>query len=155
MKLLTFTLLCLLSHISCLADSNTVSPDTKWTHSWSQGEDATSSFYYFFEDMGQVKKMRMMWNGGAQNNPSITDYIFESGNIRILTQEANRKNIPDLILGKDTGLKVLTESKISALLAPEPPRKILNDEERIHLSNILGLLLEDRTLYKLEPHKAE
>ena len=97
--------------------------------------------------------MRMMWNGGAQHKPSVTDYIFESGVIRIVSQEAPRRNISDLILGRNTGLKVLSESKIlrrhtGMMMVPEPPRKTLNKSERVHLNNILTLLLENREKYK-------
>ena len=153
MKFLIFILFSIISHLHCFADSNKVAPDTKWTHSWSEGEDATSSFYYFFEDRGGVRRIRMMWNGGAQNKPTVQDYFFESGIIKIVSQEADRKNIANLIQGKDTGLKVLSQTKIlrrgtDMMLVPELPRKTLNKSERIQLSNILDLLLRDRTPYK-------
>jgi len=160
MKILIFILLSIISTLNCFADSNTVAPDTKWTHSWSEGEDATSTFYYFFEDRGEVSRIRMMWNGGAQNKPTVEDFIFESGIIKIVSQEADRKNITDLILGKNTGLKVLSQTKIlrrstDMMLVPELPRKSLNKNERIHLSNILDLLLRDRTPYKIKPIKMQ
>ncbi len=153
MKIILFILLSMVCHFSCLADSNKVAPDTKWTHSWSEGEDATSSFYYFFEAKGGVKKIRILWNGGAQNRPTVEDYIFESGVIRIISQEAARESIPDLIKGKNTGLKVLSKTKIlryssDKMLVPEPPRKALNKKERILLDNVLDLLLLDRSPYK-------
>jgi len=95
----------------------------------------------------------MMWNGGAQNKPTVQDYIFESGIIKIVSQEADRKNIIDLIQGKNTGLKVLSQTKIlrrstDMMLVPELPRKSLNENERIQLNNILDLLLRDRSQYK-------
>jgi hypothetical protein len=43
----------------------------------SEGEDATSTFYYFFYKLPgaeSLAKVRMLWNGGGQNKPSITDY---------------------------------------------------------------------------------
>lgn len=154
MKYLIFILFSIIAHASCLADSNRVAPGTKWTHSWSAGEDATSTFYYFIEDRGQVTRIRWMWNGGAQNKPTVTDYIFESGAIKIVSQEADRKNIEELILGRNTGLKVLSKSKIlrrhtGMMMVPEPPRKTLNNSERSHLNSILDLLLQDRTKYKI------
>ncbi len=155
MKLILFFLLSLLVHISCLADSNRVASGTKWTHSWSEGEDASSTFYYFIEDRGRVTRIRVMWNGGCQNKPTVTDYLFVSDSIRILSQEASRENIPELILGKDTGLKLLAEFKIlrnsaGRMLVPEPPRKALNDRERMYLKEILDLLLQNREQYKID-----
>lgn len=154
MKQTIIILLTVFAHFVCLADSNRIAPNTKWTHSWSQGEDATSTFYYFFEDNGRVTRIRMMWNGGAQNKPSVTDYFLdESRAIRIVVQEASRENIAALIQGNSTGLKVISEIKILKLhsgkrLVPVPPRKTLNDSERNHLNNIIDLLREDRALYK-------
>jgi len=160
MKCLIFTFFFIIAHVSCLADTNGVAPDTKWTHSWSEGEDATSTFYYFIEDKGRVTRIRMMWNGGEQNKPTVTDYIFVSGAIKIVSQEAERKNISDLIQGRNTGLKVLSESKIlrrhtGMMMVPEPPRKTLNKSERVHLNNILDLLLLDRTKYKIQQNKIQ
>jgi hypothetical protein len=158
MKHIAFIFFSLLLHLTSFADSNRVAPGTNWTHSWTEGEDASSSFYYFIEDRGQVKRMRIMWNGGNQKKPTVTDYIFELGAIRIVEQEGTRENIPDLILGQDTGLKTLSDSKIlrhhtGMMLVPEPPRKTLSDSERIQLNNMIDLLLQDRTLYKLKEAK--
>lgn len=158
MKILSQFMMVLFLQTVGWADSNRPAPETKWTHSWSEGEDATSTFYYFMEVRGTVKKVRMMWNGGAQNRPTVTNYYLDSGVIRIVCLDAERKHLPELILGRDTGLEVLKEFKIlkrssAEMLVPPAPRKTLNKEERILLGNLISLLVEDRTLYVLKKRK--
>lgn len=160
MKTLSQLIVFFLFHNLVWADSNRPAPETKWTHSWAEGEDATSTFYYFMEVRGTVKKVRMMWNGGAQQKPTVTNYYLESGVIRIVQFEAERKHVLELIEGRDTGLEKLKEFKIlqrssAEMLVPPAPRKTLNKEERILLGNLLSLLAEDRTMYALKKSKEE
>ncbi len=48
-----------------------------WTHQSSEGEDATSAHYYFYsESGGKVDRVRWVWNGGAQHDPTVTDFLI-------------------------------------------------------------------------------
>jgi hypothetical protein len=136
------------------ADSNITAPETKWTHSWSQGEDATSTFYYFIEVSDQVVRVRMLWNGGAQNKPTLTDWFLDSSSsIRVVKKNGERSGIAELIQGKDTTLKITSEYKLARdekgmMLVPSTPDKSLTEEQRVDLTNLISLLSENRDLYK-------
>ena len=142
------------------ADSNFTAADTKWTHSWSEGEDATSSFYYFIEASDRVFRVRMLWNGGAQNNPTLTDWFLESGSsIRVVKKKGERSGIADLIQGKYSTLKITSDYKLDRddkgiMLVPSTPDKSLTEEQRIDLSNLISLLSANRDLYKKKAQQA-
>ena len=149
------TLLLYLASLGLLvADSNEVAAETKWTHSWEVGEDATSSFYNFIEVRGTVVRVRMLWNGGGQQAPTITDYFLTGGEIRIVKKKGTREDRSDLILGRDTKLIVVSDYKLACahtrkMLAPPLPDQSLTDGQRIDLYNLILLLAEDRDRYRI------
>ncbi len=142
------------------ADSNITAPDTKWTHSWSEGEDATSTFYYFIEARDKVVRVRMLWNGGAQNKPTLTDWFLDSSSsIRVVKKNGDRSGIAELIQGKDTTLKITSDYKLTRddkgmMLVPSTPDKSLTEEQRVDLSNLISLLSENRDIYKQKAQQA-
>ena len=136
------------------ADSNITAHDTKWTHSWSEGEDASSTFYYFIEARDRVVRVRMLWNGGAQNKPTLTDWFLDSSSsIRVVKGNGERSEIAELIQGKDTTLKITSDYKLArddqgVMLVPSTPDKSLTEEQRADLTNLITLLSANRDLYK-------
>ena len=131
------------------ADSNRVDPKTSWTHSWAVGEDATSTFYQFIGP----NRVRILWNGGGQNLPTVTDYFFPGGEIKVVHQTGLRKDLPDLIRGRDTGFKVTSSYSLACehsgkMLVPPLPNQTLTDKQRLDLYNMILVLMEDRDLYR-------
>ncbi|MES2995408.1 MAG: hypothetical protein V4733_01200 [Verrucomicrobiota bacterium] len=126
--------------------------NVQWTYFVEEGEDATSSFYYFYQSNGEsIQRVRMVWNGGAQNPPSIIDYLLDSGKIIIRHLVGTREMIPDLIAGKDVRLELQREYSISKgssddMLLPSPPDKALTKEQRHDLGNLIDLLAKDRKI---------
>lgn len=124
--------------------------DNAWTHVSEEGEDATSTHYYFYYSNGEaVERIRWVWNGGAQNAPTVTEYILGSGKITIRQHVGKREAISALIAGKEAKLELKEEYSIiaegtSQMLVPPPPDKSLTDKQRIDLSNIIGLLAKER-----------
>ena len=51
-------------------------------------EDASSTFFtkYYYDDKGNVKLIRNVWNGGVTNPPKIYDYYFDEKRV-ILFEE--------------------------------------------------------------------
>ena len=69
---------------AALATSWCSAKDIAWTHIAEEGEDATSTHYFFYHSNGEsVERIRWVWNGGAQNAPTVTEYILGSGKITI------------------------------------------------------------------------
>lgn len=124
--------------------------NVQWTHFAEEGEDATSAFHYYYQSNGEsIQRVRMVWNGGAQNPPSVVDYLLDSGKIIIRHLTGTREMIPDLIAGKDVGLELQREYSISRgspddMLLPSPPDKTLTKEQRHDLGILIGLLAKDR-----------
>ena len=84
-----------------------VRADVAWTHQAEEGEDATSHSYCFYQSNGEsVERVRSVWNGGAQNPPTVTEYIFESGGIRIRHLKGNRAQVDDLVKGRECKLEM-------------------------------------------------
>ena len=114
--------------------------ESKWTHKTEEGEDATSTHYYFFKSNGDsVEQVRWVWNGGAQNPPTVTDYFLRSGRITVRHLVGKREDITDLTLGREVDLEVKEEYSISAkstaeMLIPDPPAKSLSDTRLISIS---------------------
>lgn len=133
-----------------LAASWCSAKDIAWTHVAEEGEDATSTHYYFYQSNGDsVKRIRWVWNGGAQNAPTVTEYILGSGKITIRQLVGKRESVGALIAGKEATLELKGEYSIiakdtSRMLVPPPPDKSLTDKQRIDLNNIIDLLAKDR-----------
>lgn len=126
----------------------------EWTYQAEEGEDATSTHYYFYESNGEsIQRVRWVWNGGAQNPPTVTDYILGSGQITVHHLVGKREDVSKLILGRDADLELKKEYLITAkttadMLTPAPPAKSLSDHQRIDLKNLIDLLAKER-----KPHK--
>jgi hypothetical protein len=127
--------------------------DIAWTHTAEEGEDATSTHYYFYQSSGEsVERIRWVWNGGAQNAPTITEYILGSGKITIRQLVGKRESVEALIVGKEAPLELKEEYSITAkdssqMLVPAPPEKSLTDKQRIDLKNLIDLLAKERQPY--------
>ncbi len=125
--------------------------DVKWTHRAEEGEDATSTHYYFFLTEGdEVTRVRWVWNGGAQNKPEVTEFLLnEGGKITIRTSVADRTHVEALVAGKEAPLTKKRDYSIitadtSRMLIPPPPDKTLTDEQRIDIYNLISLLAKAR-----------
>lgn len=122
----------------------------KWTYQSEEGEDATSTHYYFYRAKGErVDRVRWVWNGGAQNAPTVTDYSIEKGKITIRHLEGERKSIPALIAGRDAELKLTREHSIESRNIGERMleagfEKPLTKRQRTDLTNLQQLLVEYR-----------
>lgn len=144
------TLIALVSHLRA---------DVEWTHRAGEGEDATSAFYYYYQSDGDaVERVRSVWNGGAQNPPTVTEYIFESGGIRVRHLKGSREQVDDLVNGKECKVEVVREYFIknansNEILLPSAPEKHLSDQQRGDLSNLIYLLAKERK--PIEKSKAE
>lgn len=131
---------------------SSVRADIAWTHKITEGEDATSSFYYFYQSNGyMVERVWSVWNGGAQNPPEVTDYKFETGGIRIRHLKGTREQRHDLVNGRECNTEVVSEYVLKngssdAILVPADSDKPLSDSQRSDLSNLIDLLAKDRKL---------
>lgn len=124
--------------------------DIAWTHVAEEGEDATSTHYYFYQSNGDsMQRIRWVWNGGAQNAPTVTEYILDSGEITIRQLVGKRDSVGALIAGKESELELKEEYSItskdsSQKLIPQPPNKSLTDKQRTDLENLINLLAKER-----------
>ena len=83
------------------------SAETNWTHRAEEGEDASSTHYCFFQiENDEIKRIRWVWNGGAQNPPEIIDYLLSKNSVQVITYTGKRESIPQLIQGLDADLKM-------------------------------------------------
>ena len=110
-----------------------------------EGEDATSATYYFFyklPDEDTVAKVRVLWNGGAQNKPSITDYYLDGSSVEVVERSAERSDLPALLKGRDAPFQILKEyvvkfvSDDSGLTEPSG----LTKQEHMVLGNLVSAL---------------
>jgi hypothetical protein len=128
--------------------------DVKWSYSAEVGEDATSTHYYFYESDGEsIQRVRWVWNGGAQNAPTVTEYLLGSGKITIRHLVGKRDDVAALVAGRDADLTLKNEYSISVkssdeMLIPERPEKSLSDIQRADLKNLIDLLAKERNPYK-------
>ena len=115
------------------------------------GEDATSTHYYFFYSLpgaDTLAKVRLLWNGGAQNKPSITDYYLDGSSILIVERSADRDSLPKLLKGQDAPFQPVSERRIKSVAddtligAAEAGR--LSKDERLALSNLIHALSLNR-----------
>lgn len=150
MKTLTTSVAALI----CL--SITAFAEHDWSHHAEEGEDATSAHYYFYESNGDaIQRVRWVWNGGAQNAPTVTEYLLGSGKIIVRHLVGKRDDIAALVVGGDAKLELKKEYSISAkssaeMLIPDPPAKSLSDVQRVDLKNLIDLLAKERKPYKPE-----
>jgi hypothetical protein len=110
-----------------------------------EGEDATSATYYFFyklPDDDTLGKVRMLWNGGAQNKPTITDYYLDGTSVQVVERSAERSDLLALLKGRDAPFQILKEyvvkfvSDDSRLTEPSG----LTREEHMVLGNLISAL---------------
>jgi hypothetical protein len=87
---------------------------------YSMGEDATSGFYYFvYKSRSHVKKIRMVWNGGASDDPNAQDFYFKDGSPVLYVELSGKRNrLAAVIKGRDTSLRqveklYLKDSKVT------------------------------------------
>lgn len=123
--------------------------DVKWTHWAEEGEDASSSNHYYFQSNGDsVERIRWVWNGGAGNEPSITEFLIESDKITIRTLTAKRVHLKALVAGKDAPMSVQKEYSVTAAdtskMLLQPSGKALTAEQRADLYNLITLLARER-----------
>lgn len=71
------------------------------------GEDATSGFYYFvYKSRSRIKKIRMVWNGGATNDPYAQDFYFKDGSpVLYVELSGKRGRLAAVIRGRNTSLR--------------------------------------------------
>lgn len=125
-----------------------------WTYQAEVGEDATSTHYYFYESDGDsIQRVRWVWDGGAQNPPTVTDFLLGAEKIVIRHLVAKRDDLAKLVIGGDTEFELKREYSISAkstaeMLVPASPAKSLSDAQRIDLKNLIDLLAKERKPYK-------
>jgi len=125
----------------------------EWTYRAEEGEDATSTHYYFYESNGDsIQRVRWVWNGGAQNPPTVTEYLLGSGKIIIRHLVGKRDDVATLVTGGDAELELKQEYSIAAkstakMLVPALPAKSLSDTQRIDLKNLIDLLAKERKPY--------
>lgn len=128
--------------------------DVEWSYSAEVGEDATSMHYYFYESDGEsIQRVRWVWNGGAQNAPTVTEYLLGSGKITIRHLVGKRDDVAALVAGRDADLTLKNEYSISVkssneMPIPERPEKSLPDVQRVDLKNLIDLLAKERKPYK-------
>jgi len=148
MKILTTYIALLISFAVSAVAGN------EWTYQSEEGEDATSTHYYFYESNGDsIQRVRWVWNGGAQNLPTVTEYLLGSGKIMIRHLVGKRDDVASLVTGGDAELELKQEYSITAkstaeMLVPALPAKSLSDTQRIDLKNLIDLLAKERKPYK-------
>lgn len=135
--------------------------DPKFTHMRSEGEDATSTHYYFYKAGAEISHVRWVWNGGAINAPTVIDYVMETGKLKITHKTGPRATIEALVQGKNhDDLKATTKYTLlrrnsSERLDPEDGSK-LTRKQMGDLDNLLNLLTsfpEARLIKKEEAKK--
>ncbi len=123
-------------------------PDSKRRITYATvGEDATSTTYYFFYSIpgaGAVSKVRLLWNGGAQNRPTITDYYIDGSSILVVERSAERESLPKLVRGRDAPFQPIREYRFSVGREDAPLEGAeagkLTREERLTLANLIHAL---------------
>ena len=77
-------------------------------------EDATSTSYFFsYQIKGNqsVDKIRILWNGGAQNPPTTKDYYLNKENkVSVVHRSYERKHLPLLLNGGNPPSKIVEAS---------------------------------------------
>lgn len=154
---LVVILLGLCSNLALWADSNKLPTGSIWNKSWSVGEDAQHSTFYFVKlEAGQVSRVRIMSNGGSTRKPIVKDYFIESRSVRVVTKTADRKHLPELIGGKDSGLEQTSDFYLKRWLSEEAEAtaKPLTKEQRNDLLE-LTIFLADWIEHQIRFPEAE
>ena len=142
------------SIVALICSTFTVFAGHEWSYHAEEGEDATSTHYYFYESNGDsIQRVRWVWNGGAQNPPTVTEYLLGSGKITVRHLVGKRDDVAALVVGQDAELEVKREYSLAAestanMLIPDQPAKSLSDTQRIDLKNLIDLLAKERKPYK-------
>ena len=124
--------------------------DPVWTHHAGEGEDATSAHFYFYQSNGDsIQRVRWVWNGGAQNAPTVTEYVLDAGKITVRHGQAKREDLVAITSGRDVAVEWTKEYSISTragdgMLLSVPPAKDLTDEQRTDIKNLIDLLAKER-----------
>ena len=146
-SVITFIITILLTSISCAEEIN-------WTYQAEESEDATSTHYYLYASGGEtITQVRWIWNGGAHNPPEVTDYILDGGNITFRHSTGQRRDLVELLNGKNVKLDVKTEYLIQLrddahMLVPPKSHETLTKEHRVDLANLISLLAKERKPFK-------
>ena len=83
----------------------------------------------------------MLWNGGAQNKPTITDYYLDGSSILVVERSAERRDLPVLIKGRDAAFETLKEHTIKLGDDPASPESpAASKEERATVSSLVSIL---------------
>ena len=98
-------------------------------------------------DGGILERARWLWNGGASEKPTVTDFVIATGKITVRHLEGSRKALPEMITGKDGDLKVTGEYVLSAKGIEESFSatkfdRPLTASEKQDLANLEGLVFE-------------
>ena len=123
---------------------------SNWTHRAAEGEDASSAHFYFYQSNGEsIQRVRWVWNGGAQNSPTVSEYVLGVGKITIRQGQAKRENLNALVSGDDVAVRWTNEYSISTqagdgMLLPMAAAAELTDEQRKDLKNLIDLLAKER-----------
>jgi hypothetical protein len=142
------------SIVALICFSFTLFAGHDWRYHAEEGEDATSTHYYFYESNGDsIQRVRWVWNGGAQNPPTVTEYFLGSGKITVRHLGGRRDDVAALVVGQDAELELKEEYSLAAestanMLIPAQPARSLSDTQRIDLKNLIDLLAKERKPYK-------
>jgi hypothetical protein len=115
----------------------------------SEGEDATSGTDYFFyklPDDDRLAKVRVLWNGGAQNKPTITDYYLDGTSVQVVERSAERSDLKVLVKGQEVPCQILKEYVVKFVSDDSglsEPSGLTKDEHRV-LGNLISALCMTR-----------
>jgi len=138
MKALNILLLSIVFICPCIAG------DIPWTYSVRDDEDGSSSHYYFFLSSGsRITRVRWVWNGGAQNPPTVRDYLVEPGTITVRYLAGKRESVRALTSGREAELEVKNEYTVATSNIGIPPAA-LTDGQRRDLDTLISLLAMER-----------
>lgn len=107
----------------------------------------------FLNRMETIQRVWWVWNGGAQNQPTVTEYVLGPGRITIRRLAGKREDLVDLTHGRQVKLEVQSEyafpaTPATAMLVPDSSGKQLSEAQRVDLKNLLDLLANERKPYQ-------
>lgn len=118
----------------------------------SEGEDATSTFYTFAyslkkEDTEFLYKLRCLWNGGATNQPTTSDYYLEDdGGVMMVDRTYDRGDLQALLEGKSPVGKVTKRVRFNI-------NGKLSESERKAFRELYGFMRTTRGMKQIKPKK--
>ena len=76
---------------------------------YSMGEDATSGYdYLIYKTKTEIKKIRIIWNGGASSQPTVEDIYYEAGVPVLYAKLAlTKKQFKSVVRGSDIALTAI------------------------------------------------